>query len=510
MKTLKSKSKKPSNEIDESQSTSDQLFLIISLDIAKKFLNHLNNDHNLKLEIQNYLENTNLILKRPNLILNSFIKTDLFKQKYQIQSMDLINNNNNNNPNHFNIMEPKTSLWDSALINYFLGCIKWSTTKWIQEFYKKKTKKFNLINNKINNSMFQSYQLLIDDHYNDMNIEKLLCIIISFTTAYILLRHLQLWQLNNKYLYINNIEFSSIKNDNLINNNNTTTNNDKTTCLIGSIHFFKSLFQLSPTYVPNNNNNNSSHNSTTNNDNSSNTNNIENNLLNFEKQFSGYLSNLDLIAAELLIEYFSKNFLNKHYLLENVFGPYTAINQKLIKIPCPLYFDTLLETFETSSDSIWPAPLSEAIPLKFISKYPQLFPEKVTKWLKNFKPDDSSKEIEQQQQQQQQQQNDQPISSEKEIQITSTTNELKQDKLDPMFKYITSIDTLDYNELNAIIQVNPMELDNIIQKLLTELSSIKLSNQDYINKMKEKQIELGKQLIERAKIKMNEWNKQNK
>ncbi|XP_018647603.1 hypothetical protein Smp_129600 [Schistosoma mansoni] len=146
---------------------------------------------------------------------------------------------------------------------------------------------------------------------------------------------------------------------------------------------------------------------------------------------------------------------------------------KQIKIPCPLYFDTLLETFETSSDSIWPAPLSEAIPLKFISKYPQLFPEK-------------------------------------EIQITSTTNELKQDKLDPMFKYITSIDTLDYNELNAIIQVNPMELDNIIQKLLTELSSIKLSNQDYINKMKEKQIELGKQLIERAKIKMNEWNKQNK
>ncbi|VDP82531.1 unnamed protein product [Schistosoma mattheei] len=165
-----------------------------------------------------------------------------------------------------------------------------------------------------------------------------------------------------------------------------------------------------------------------------------------------------------------------------------------------------METFETSTDSVWPAPLSEAIPLKFISKYSELFPEKVTKWLKIYKPDDIPKEIQQQQQQEQhEKQNEQSISSVKEIQI----DEVKQEELDPMFKYLTSIDTLNLDELNAIIEVNPIELDGIIQKLLIELP-INYCNKDYLNKIKQKQIELGKQLIDRAKVRITEWNDQNK
>ncbi|CAH8433076.1 unnamed protein product [Schistosoma guineensis] len=485
MKTPKLKHKRSPNEIelDDHSSTTDQLFLILSLDKAENFLNHLNNDKQLKLEIQNYLEESNLLLQRPNLPFDSFIKIDLFnKQNDQINStIDLMNN-------HFTKLKLKISLWDSALINYFVECIQWSTTKWIHEFYNYQNNKFNSIEHKIHHSMFQSLfniNTTNNHNHNNINIEKLMCIIISFTMAYILLRHLQLWQLANKHLYNNQMEVNQT-NENLIKTN-------KTTCLIGSIRFFKSLFQLSPTSNPINNDNN---------------NNDEINLIQFEKQFSGYLFNLDSIAAKSLIEYFSKNFLNKHHLLEKVFGPYTAINQKLIKIPCPLYFDTLLETFETSTDSVWPAPLSEAIPLKFISKYSELFPEKVTKWLKIFKPDDIPKEIQQQQQQQQEQpekQNEQSISSVKEIQI----DEVKQEELDPMFKYLTSIDTLNLDELNAIIEVNPIELDGIIQKLLFELS-INYSNKDYLNKIKQKQIELGKQLIDRAKVRITEWNDQNK
>uniref|UniRef100_A0A095AHK2 Uncharacterized protein n=1 Tax=Schistosoma haematobium TaxID=6185 RepID=A0A095AHK2_SCHHA len=464
MKTPKLKHKRSPNEIelDDHSSTTDQLFLILSLDKAEKFFNHLNNDKQLKLEIQNYLEESNLLLQRPNLPFDSFIKIDsLNKQNNQINStIDLMNN-------HFNKLKLKISLWDSALINYFIECIQWSITKWIHEFYNYQNNKFNSIEYKIHHSMFQS--LFNINNNNNINIEKLMCIIISFTMAYILLRHLQLWQLANKHLYNNQIELNQ-NNENLIKTN-------KTTCLIGSIRFFKSLFQLSPTSNP------------INDDDNNNNNNDQINLIQFEKQFSGYLFNLDSIAAKSLIEYFSKNFLNKHHLLEKVFGPYTAINQKLV------------------SYSVWPAPLSEAIPLKFISKYSELFPEKVTKWLKIFKPDDIPKEIQQQQQQQEQheKQNEQSISSGKEIQI----DEVKQEELDPMFKYLTSIDTLNLDELNAVIEVNPIELDGIIQKLLFELS-INYSNKDYLNKIKQKQIELGKQLIDRAKVRITEWNDQNK
>ncbi|VDO54174.1 unnamed protein product [Schistosoma margrebowiei] len=310
MKTPKLKHKKSPNEIElnNHSTTTDQLFLILSLDIAEKFFNHLNNDKQLKLEIQNYLKESNLLLKRPNLPFDSFIKIDLINQQNDLMN-SIINND-------FNQLKLKISLWDSALINYFIECIQWSTTKWINEFYNYQNNKFNSIEYKIHHSMFQSLiniNTINNNTYNNnnINIEKLLCIIISFTMAYILLRHLQLWQLANKHLYNNQIEINQ-NNENLIKIN-------KTTCLIGSIRFFKSLFQLSPTFNPTNNDNNNNNN-----------NNDEMNLIQFEKQFTGYLFNLDVIAAKLLIEYFSKNFLNKHHLLEKVFGPYTAINQKLV------------------------------------------------------------------------------------------------------------------------------------------------------------------------------------
>ncbi|CAH8432934.1 unnamed protein product [Schistosoma turkestanicum] len=477
MKTPKSKHKKATSETDESQPiASDQLFSIISLSSAQKFMNNLENDICLKLAIQTHLEETNLILQRPNLtLINTILKIDSFKQQYQEEPMSLINNNNSNQ------MEPKTSLWDAALINYFTECIKWSTTKWIEEFYKRKS---NSIGNRIRVSMFQ---YLPNNNINESNeiidMEKLMCIIISFTTAYILLRHLQLWHLANEQFFLNK------KNDNF-------SEKTKTTCLVASIQFFKSLFQLSiiDTIGDEHHHYNTS---------------VEKNLYEFEKQFSGYLSIVELTAAELLIEFFSRHFLNKHNLLERAFGPYTACNQRLIKISCPLYFDTLLETFETSSDSIWPAPLSEAISLRFISKYSELFPEKVTKWLKIIKPVETPKGIEQQQQQQQ---NEQSISLETEIQISLTTDELKQEEFDSMFneKYLTSIDTLNLSELNAITQVNQSELDSIVQKLLTTELSLTFLNKDYLIKIKEKQIELGKQLIERAKIKIAELEQSSK
>ncbi|KAH8855181.1 hypothetical protein KSF78_0001924 [Schistosoma japonicum] len=472
---MKSKSKRAPSETDLHKPRFDQIFLIIHVDAAKRFLNNLTNVNQLKLEIQTHLEASNLVLQRPNLSLNSLLKTDLFKQQYHLEPMRLINNN----PKE---MEPLTSLWDSALINYFLECIKWSTTKWIEEFYKRN---LNIVSNNEHISMFQCLPNIND--YNEMDVEKLLCIITSFTTAYLLLHHLQLWQLTNGNLFPNTTE--SNVNDNLI-------KEIKTTCLMASIRFFKSLFQSSPVYSAAKSIN--AHGDKT----------VESNLVDFQNQFTGYLSILTPTAAELFIEYFSKHFLNKHNLLERVFGPYTARNQKLIRIPCPLYFDTLLETYETA-DSIWPAPLSEAIPLKFISNYPQLFPEKVTKWLKIIKPIESLKDSEQQQQQQQEQeQKEQSASSDNEVQITSTIDKIKQkEELDSIFyeKYLTSIDTLDSMELNAIIQVNPLELDNIVQKLFTD-SSLTLANEDYMKRIKEKQVELGRRLIERAKIKITEKN----
>ncbi|CAH8435132.1 unnamed protein product [Heterobilharzia americana] len=353
----------------------------------------------------------------------------------------------NNNPKQ---MEPKTSLWDSALIDYFVECIKWSTTKWIEEFYRKKS---NLIEHKIPISMFQ-YLPSIDD-CSEKEVEKLMCLCTSFTTAYILLRHLQLWQLTNENLVKRQTDIT------VTGNVNEEDEKINTTCLVASIQFFKSLFQFPLEHTS---------------------------------------------AGELLVEFFSKHFLNKHHLLERVFGPFTSQNQKLIRIPCPLYFETLLEKFETV-DSVWPAPLSEAVPLAFVSKYPQYFSEKVTKWLKLIEPTeaeiDSDMKTSEQSEQLQRIQQQQSVDDEIEIIKPSELKQTEELHSISYERYLTSIDSLDVDELNAIIQVTQSELNDIVKNLLDDVT---FSNQELLDMIKGNEIELGKQIIERAKLKINEKN----
>ncbi|CAH8834885.1 unnamed protein product [Trichobilharzia szidati] len=473
MKNPKTKHKKAHSTTDDFQFPVDRIFSIMSVDVAKEFMKHLNNNNNdnddqLKLEMQKLLETSDLILQRPNLTFKSLMNTDLFKQHQLKESMQLINQNPK-------ALEPETSLWDSALIDYFLGCIKWSTSKWIEEFYKKKS---NHIEHRMRVSMFQC--LVNIDDSSEVDIEKLMCISISFSTAYALLRHLQLWQLANESLVKRQIDLST-KDEQI----------DKT-CLTASIHFLKSMFQSLSTY--------------TSREIDSHTEDIDqSNLVDFQKKFYGYLSILDITAGQLLIEYFSKHFLNKHNLLERVFGPFTACNQKLIKIPCPLHIETLLERYETTN-STWPAPLSEAVPLTFISKYPQLFADKVTKWLKFIEPiesrqgsvvKDTEEENEQPEEIQQQQQEEDE--AENLAQISKANESLESE--DSIFyeKYLTSIDSLDSDELNAIVQVSRSELDEIVKKLFNDVS---LSDQQLLDKMKDRQIELGHRIIERAKLRI--------
>ncbi|VDQ11882.1 unnamed protein product, partial [Trichobilharzia regenti] len=211
--------------------------------------------------MQKLLETSDLILQRPNLTFkSSLMNTDLFKQHYhQKQPMQLINQNPK-------ALEPKTSLWDSALIDYFLGCIKWSTSKWIEEFYKKKS---SYIEHRMRISMFQC--LINIDDYSEVDIEKLMCISIAFSTAYALLHHLQLWQLANESLAKRQIELS------------TKDEQIETTCLTASIHFLKSMFQSLSTYTPGGIDN-------------YNGDIDQSNLLDFQKKFYGYLSILDLTA----------------------------------------------------------------------------------------------------------------------------------------------------------------------------------------------------------------------
>ncbi|CAH8436241.1 unnamed protein product [Heterobilharzia americana] len=475
MKNPRANVKKTSSKNDEYHLTLHRVFSVMPVELANKFMKNLCDDIHLKLEMQTFLETSDIVLQRPNLTYKSLRKNDLFKQKYQIEPMNLINNN----PKQ---MEPKTSLWDSALIDYFVECIKWSTTKWIEEFYRKKS---NLIEHKIPISMFQ-YLPSIDD-CSEKEVEKLMCLCTSFTTAYILLRHLQLWQLTNENLVKRQTDIT------VTGNVNEEDEKINTTCLVASIQFFKSLFQFPLEHT--------SGKITSHKDNSD-----VSNLVDFQNNFCGYLSILNSTAGELLVEFFSKHFLNKHHLLERVFGPFTSQNQKLIRIPCPLYFETLLEKFETI-DSVWPAPLSEAVPLAFVSKYPQYFSEKVTKWLKLIEPTeaeiDSDMKTSEQSEQLQRIQQQQSVDDEIEIIKPSELKQTEELHSISYERYLTSIDSLDVDELNAIIQVTQSELNDIVKNLLDDVT---FSNQELLDMIKGNEIELGKQIIERAKLKINEKN----
>lgn len=154
--------------------------------------------------------------------------------------------------------------------------------------------------------------------------------------------------------------------------------------------------------------------------------------------------------------------------------------------------------FETI-DSTWPAPLNEAIPLKFISKNSSCFDSKVTKWLDYLKPD----LVEDQSLVENDGNSESVLSDETNDTITSNLDKSNDNWM--IDNYLLSIDGLEKDKLNSLANLTQTDLKQIVDQLIKEECD-EMINCDLINTIWDNEFNLACKLIEKAQNRINELN----
>ncbi|CAL8071711.1 unnamed protein product [Calicophoron daubneyi] len=339
-------------------------------------------------------------------------------------------------------LNPDADLWDAAVIDYFIRVCFWGGKEWPTE-------------------LGANYSLLPSANIpDDAETQRLVCLRVAFSTVYLLLCNSQMPQPTPSAE-----ETASIS---------SSIGTEGSSNVMASVRFLKSLFR-SPTAL-----------------NCPLTGPLGDQPNQLENRYAGLLYTLDRRAGELLLNYINTNLLSLHRILERTFAPNAAELQELVEMPCELYFNALPKCFGRTH-SVWPPPLSESLPLSLIAKYPDLFEMKVTKWVK-YLPEETEEEARPE---------EQTVEEEPKTESPEPV-EQEEDYIGKLMdKYLSLVDLLPTNELEALSHLTAEEGEEIIKNLVRE----KFANED--DSMKPTielvticQLSLSKNLIQRANEKL--------
>ncbi|KAF6769956.1 hypothetical protein AHF37_11826 [Paragonimus kellicotti] len=136
-----------------------------------------------------------------------------------------------------------------------------------------------------------------------------------------------------------------------------------------------------------------------------------------------------------------------------------------VEQPCELEIDTLLKQFGCTN-STWPPPLAEAVPLSLVANHVDLFEDCVTQWLCRQPP---------------------PAVIDEE------------EEPDSLEKYLSLLNNLTVNELKAIAHLSNAEAEETVKDLLVEIDhTVSGTPEELRTKVKDSQLRLANLLIHTA------------
>ncbi|KAF7258261.1 hypothetical protein EG68_04077 [Paragonimus skrjabini miyazakii] len=432
----KSKEKFKQPETNEAVQKLSLLFDIISQEECTELCKHIHNDELLRNCLQNIIQSRALSFEKPTRKFVEYTQRHLSitesggaelpitskpTDRFELKCTPLLQ------------LEPHTDLWDAALLDYLMEAIYWATNEWC-----------------LGDQVSHFIDPLLYTQDNSKRSAYNVCV--ALVTIYLLLRHMQLWQ----KAFPNLTECVRIKND---------VTQQSVTGVVSSIKFLKALFQTKCPFQTNEQQNFSL-----------------SELSQFRIKYCGALTGLENNAAIMLVDFCTKHFLHVYRLVEQLFGPRTGFRQKMVEQPCELEIDTLLKHFGCTN-STWPPPLAEAVPLSLVANHVDLFEDCVTQWLfRHPSPATVDKE---------------------EVRVETPPQSVESEHVSPepdsLEKYLSLLDNLTVTELKAIAHLSNAEAEETVKDLLVEIDHTASGTPEELRtKLKDSQLRLANLLIHTA------------
>ncbi|KAF5403472.1 hypothetical protein PHET_03262 [Paragonimus heterotremus] len=437
MPAPKSKEKYKQPEINEAVQKLNLLFEIISLEECTELSKHIHNDELLRNCLQNIIQSRAMPFEKPTRKFVEYTQRHLYRTESGKTELPITSPSTDN----FELkctpliqLEPHTDLWDAALLDYLMEAIYWATNEWC-----------------LGDQISHFVDPLLYTQDNSKRSAYNVCV--ALVTIYLLLRHMQLWQ----KAFPNLTECVQIKNDVTL---------QSATGLVSSIKFLKALFQTKCPFQTNEQQNVALR-----------------ELSQFRIKYCGVLTGLESNATMMLVDFCTRHFLHVYRLVEQIFGPRTGFRQKMVEQPCELEIDTLLKHFGCTN-SIWPPPLTEAVPLSLVANHVDLFEDCVTQWLCRQPPPPM-------------------VDEEKEVGIEtppqSTDSEPVSPEPDSLEKYLSLLNNLTVSELKAIAHLSNAEAEETVKDLLVEIDHTASGTPEELRtRVKDSQLRLANLLIHTA------------